>query len=236
MEGRGLALVVRGAECPICGNRGRFRVVNTTGGKSETLCLKCGSLERQRRVYLFLRSTNLFEEPLRVLHIAPDTCLRRELETLPNLDYVTGDLSAPDVDVRVDVTDMPFADGEFDVLLCSHVLEHVPEDAKALKELRRVVSAWALINVPTDPERTEIHEDPAIVEPADRLAHFGQEDHVRVYSVVGFLERLSRAGFDVELDPLPFTRRERRRYLLYGDRGWDHTYLCRPAVSAEIDE
>lgn len=216
-----------GLECPICGNRFRFLVVN----RAECLCARCGSLERHRRAVLYLRRcTNLYVDPLRVLHVAPERSLRRELRELENLEYVTGDLLDPEVDVRLDLTEIDLPDNSFDVVLCSHVLEHIPDDRAAMREMHRIVkpSGWVLINVPTDPARTEIYEDPSVTTPAERLVHFGQEDHVRVYSVRPFVRRLEEAGFDVEVDPLKFDSEEERRYMLTGDQGWDHMYLCRP--------
>src|SRR4051794_16707117 len=92
-EVKALSGVRRGTECPICGNRLRFLVVNTEGSRAETLCMKCKSLERHRRAVLFLRRcTTLYSDALKVLHVAPEISLRRELERLPNLDYITGDL------------------------------------------------------------------------------------------------------------------------------------------------
>ena len=220
-----------GLECPICGNNRRFIVVNTKGGAHETLCLRCMSLERHRRTILLLRRyTNLYVDQLRVLHVAPEACLRSEFQRLSNLDYLTGDLFAQDVDVRLDLTALEFRDSDFDVVLCSHVLEHIPDDMQAMREIRRVVKpdGWALINVPADPARQEVYEDPSIVDPAERLRHFGQEDHVRIYSTHAVVERLSRAGFDVTVDPITFTAEERRRYLLTGDIGLDRSYFCVP--------
>jgi SAM-dependent methyltransferase len=219
--------------CPICGNRRRFLVVDDTGGRQETLCLRCGSLERHRRTILLLRRfTDLFatDRRLTVLHVAPEMCLRNLLASRPNLDYVTGDLEMHDVDVRLDLTKTPFPDGSIDVVLCSHVLEHVADDVKAIREMRRIVKedGWALINVPSDPGRQDVDEDPSVADPAERLRRFGQEDHVRVYAARVVVDRLAQAGFDVVVDPVAFTADEQRRHLLYGDIGWDHSYFCRP--------
>ncbi|MDX6689274.1 MAG: hypothetical protein QOG15_731 [Solirubrobacteraceae bacterium] len=210
-------------------------MVNTEGGRHETLCLRCNSLERHRRAILFLRrSTDLFTASLHVLHVAPEPSLRTALENLSNLRYITGDLLAQDVDVQLDLTAIAFPDDTFDVVLCSHVLEHIPDDRTAMQEMRRVLkpNGWAFINVPSDPDRTTTYENSAVVSPEERLEHFGQDDHVRVYSTTDFVARLEHAGFDVTQDPEPFTHEEIRRYRLAGDVGWDHSYLCRPRHGA----
>ena len=223
--------------CPVCGNRVQFAVVNTEGPRNETLCLHCDSLERHRRAILFLRrSTDIFTARLRVLHVAPEASLRRMLEGLDNLDYTTGDLLAEEVDVELDLTAIDFPDHTFDVVLCSHVLEHIPDDRRAMREIRRVLKSdgWALINVPSDPDRASTYEDPSIDSPEARLEHFGQDDHVRVYSSNDFVARLDEAGFAVTRDPEPFSAYEIRRYRLDGDAGWDHSYLCRPRAATTM--
>jgi ubiquinone/menaquinone biosynthesis C-methylase UbiE len=149
---------------------------------------------------------------------------------LSNLEYVTADLNASDASVVMDVTAIDFPNETFDVILCSHVLEHVTDDRRAMREFRRIVkpTGWALINVPSDPSRVDIFEDTSVLTAEERLVAFGQADHVRIYSHEGFLRRLRKAGFDVEVDPLAFSPSERRRFVLDADGGWDHAYLCRP--------
>jgi SAM-dependent methyltransferase len=166
--------------------------------------------------------------------VSPEACLRDELQRLRDIDYVTGDLYAEDVDVLLDLTAIDFPDASFDVILCSHVLEHIPDDRVAMAEIRRVLrpDGWALINGPSDPARTMTYEDAAIVLPEERLRHFGQEDHARVYSSRDFAARLENAGFGVVVDPMEFSPGDRRRYQLDGDVGWDHGYLCRPRTHA----
>jgi predicted SAM-dependent methyltransferase len=227
-----LALYRGRHECPVCGNRRRFVVINTEGGRHETLCVPCGSLERHRRTILLLsRYTDLLStQRRRLLHVAPERCLRHVFEGL-SLDYVTGDLEMPEVHVKLDVTAIPFPDRSFDAILCSHVLEHVLDDVQAMREMRRVLKddGWVLVNVPADPKRAEAYEDPSVTDPADRMQIFGQHDHVRIYAVATVVGRLRESGFSVTVDPINFSEEERRRYLLSGDIGWDHSYFCRPA-------
>lgn len=188
-------------ECPVCG--GRWRRMWTQGRKPrrDARCPRCGSLERHRLHWLYFQTTGLFRERLRMLHMAPERAFHSHFRQMQNLHYITGDLFADNVNTRLDITRLPFADGSFDVILCSHVLEHIPDDAAAMRELRRVLrpGGWALLEVPLDKNREQTYEDPAITSPEERLRAFGQEDHVRVYGR-DYRERLEAAGFKVRED------------------------------------
>ena len=178
--------------CPLCGRR--FRPFRTFNGRPNAQCRRCGALERHRALWLLLRD----DISGRVLDIAPDRSLERALRPMPGVEYVSGDLERTDVDVRLDVTAMPFDYASWDVVLCSHVLEHVPDDAAAIRELRRVVrpGGRVYVMVPLVPGRTDTLEDPAATTPEQRLARFGQPDHVRIYAEDDLTARLRAGGFD----------------------------------------
>lgn len=162
-------------------------------------CPSCGARDRHRLLWHFLENkTNLLSDRLRILHFAPERALEKKLKRRPNLDYVSTDLDRPRAMVKADITDLPWSDDSFDVILYSHVLEHVVADRKAMSELYRVLKpgGWAVVLVPIDFRRTETFEDPTIVEPRDRERVFGQADHVRIYGR-DFKARLERAGFTV---------------------------------------
>ena len=129
-----------------------------------------------------------------MLHFAPEPALLKPMERIPGLDYLTADLDPSRAMVRVDITDIQFEGNRFDALYCSHVLEHVPDDRRAIRELLRVLKpgGWALFMVPIKRDRT--YEDPGITDPAERERIFGQHDHVRAYGP-DFLDRLTEAGF-----------------------------------------
>jgi SAM-dependent methyltransferase len=192
--------------CPCCGGRySRFLEVGLPARRAA--CPGCDSRERQRLLHLYLRNeTNLFSDPLRVLHIAPEDCLQRPIVGLPNLDYVSADISSRAALIRMDVTDIRLPDDSFDVILCSHVLEHVGDDARAMRELRRILrpGGWAILQVPVDASRERTFEDSAVTDPAGRERLFGQWDHVRVYGR-DYAQRLADAGFDVQV--VPYARR-----------------------------
>jgi SAM-dependent methyltransferase len=184
--------------------------------RANARCPNCGARDRQRYLWLYLeRKTNLLVDRLRVLHFAPERIFEEWLESRPNLDYVSTDLERERATVKADITDLPFPDDSFDVLLCSHVLEHVVDDRKAMRELYRVLrpSGWALVLVPIDFIRSETFEDPAVVAPAERERLFGQDDHVRVYGR-DFPARLEEAGFTVRVEDFigELGESEARRY------------------------
>jgi SAM-dependent methyltransferase len=149
-------------------------------------------------VWLLLNNeTDLFDgRDKNVLHFAPERCLEPLLRRRLGAGYQTADLEREDVDLRLDVTDLRLPDDSFDVIICSHILEHVPDDRQAMQELHRILASdgWALVVVPMTREMT--FEDPTIIDPEERLRAFGQRDHVRRYGP-DIADRLRSAGFGV---------------------------------------
>ncbi len=184
-------------ECPVCGKGSRKWI---SLGFDHRLCPHCASFERQRLLILYMRNElGLATEPVRLLHFAPEYCLLRYFPRIPNIDYVPTDLLDPPAGVvRMDITDIALESASVDLIIVSHVLEHVPEDAKAMSELRRVLrpGGHALVLGPVDYDRATTYEDPTIVSEEGRHAAFGQTDHVRVYGA-DFDDRLRAAGFQV---------------------------------------
>ncbi len=135
----------------------------------------------------------------RFLHVAPEPALEKRLRTSDSIDYLSVDAQDPNADQAVDLMNLPFADGSFDAIHCSHVLEHVDDDSQAMRELRRVLSprGWATILVPIwSPDVTV--EDPSVRTPEERDRVFGQWDHVRKYGP-DFTDRLEQTGFSVDV-------------------------------------
>jgi SAM-dependent methyltransferase len=129
----------------------------------------------------------------------------RHLAGKPGIQYVTADRDLANGEVSVDVTEMGFATDSFDVILCSHVLEHIPDDAAAMAEFLRVLKpgGWAMLQVPLDETREHTFEDAAVIDPAARERLFEQADHVRVYGR-DYGARLEHAGFRVHIDDFAY--------------------------------
>lgn len=186
--------------CPVCEKWSRrFRQFGLVP-REDAQCVHCGALERHRFLWLYLsKKTNLFSAtPKKMLHVAPENCFESKLKEFLGDNYITADLDDPHAMVKMDITDIKYSDQSFDVIYCSHVLEHVHNDKKAMKEFYRVLkgNGWAILLVPITADET--FEDPSIVDPEERIKAFGQEDHVRKYGP-DYLERLREAGFKVEV-------------------------------------
>jgi SAM-dependent methyltransferase len=185
--------------CPVCDSFSRRFKATGIELRNDAQCPHCGSLERHRFLWCFLkRRTELFDGKSKsMLHIAPEPCLEAPLKDRIR-NYLTADLFNPRAMVKMDICDIHYPDKSFDIIYCSHVLEHVPDDRRAIRELFRVLSTkgWAIINVPICKEIT--FEDPKIIDAHERLKMFGKEDHVRAYGR-DYTERLKEAGFIVNI-------------------------------------
>jgi SAM-dependent methyltransferase len=182
-------------ECPCCG--GKFKQY-LPYGRPDVMCPKCGSFERHRLLTYFLRKhTDVFSKRISLLHIAPEECLSKIFSRHKNIDYITADLYMEGVKIKMDITDIKFPDNSFDVIMCNHVLEHIPDDLKAMRELRRVLKTdgFAILQVPILREKT--FEDFSVTTPEERKRVFGQDDHVRIYGH-DYKDRLVNTGFSVD--------------------------------------
>ncbi len=159
------------------------------------------SLERHRLLWLYLKNeTDFFTatEKKSLLHFAPEQCFLKRFRKQQNLIYTTTDLESPIADVKADICNLPFEDNSFDIIFCNHVLEHIPDDTKAMQELYRVLKPGGLgiFQIPQDLSRTTTFEDDSITDPKERAKIFGQYDHVRVYGK-DYFDKLRSIGFEV---------------------------------------
>jgi Methyltransferase domain len=200
--------------CPICGSRLRKflpgglklpvlkeKKIAGSGCHPNVTCPVCNSLDRLRLLYLYLlHKTDIFQKPRRVLHIAPEKVIEDRLRQLPGVDYLTADLYAEHVMINMDITNIQFPDNSFDIIICNHVLEHVMDDKKAMRELYRTLKpgGWAILQVPISLVLKDTYEDFSITTAAGREQAFGQSDHVRLYAS-DYKDRLEQAGFKINV-------------------------------------
>jgi SAM-dependent methyltransferase len=185
-----------GVECPCCGREARH-FVRFHGEHDQ--CAGCGSLMRHRALLLLLRDRLRVEERGgRLIHIGPGAAVAAWLAKAPAIDYVSVDLDSPLAHVKADMCDLPFEDESFDLAVCVHTLEHIPDDRLALRELRRVLrpGGLAVLQVPPS-DLAETREDPSVTDPDERERLFGQYDHVRLCGA-DYPYRIREAGFEVE--------------------------------------
>jgi len=188
-------------ECTVCGGRFRLFLPAGASNRPNAKCPRCYSLERHRLMFAyFLNCTDVFKENKRILHFAPEYCFQEIFTRAENLDYHTADIAATNAMYHINIEEIPFEDGSFDIVVANHVLEHVDNDIKAMKEVFRVLKpdGWALLQVPLDVNRATTFEDETIVSHEERTRAFGQFDHVRLYGR-DYGERLKAAGFKVEV-------------------------------------
>ena len=190
--------------CPCCGWRLRAFTHGGISFRARHLgyCPRCHAKARHRRIWLYLeKKTNLFSAPLRILHVSPEFSFSRRFIKMPNLDYLgVGVEESPNVKIKMDLTSCPFRSDIFDAIICIHVLEHIEDDRRAMRELHRVLrpGGWAVISVPIRLDR-KTYEDPKITLPEERERAFGETAHVRFYGN-DLMDRLQECGFRVHLD------------------------------------
>jgi SAM-dependent methyltransferase len=200
--------------CPVCRQSFGHFLAFGLRRRRNARCPGCGSLERHRFLWLYLeRVLRLPGSRLSLLHIAPEACIRARLDGLPRLRYRAIDLYRPEAATAMDATRLAFPDASFDLLICSHVLEHIVADRKALSEMARVLrpGGRAVILVPLDLRRTVTYEERAAVTAGQRLAAFGHPYHVRICGA-DYGERIAEAGFAVTRVDSAALSSHRRRY------------------------
>lgn len=193
--------------CPVCCNRlARFLPAGNPP-RSNAKCPACGALERHRAAWVYLEQTAGWLKPgksrpdtsrIMLLHIAPEAPLEKKFRQLKHVEYLSADLQPGRAMIAMDLTATQLPSDQFDVIFCSHVLEHIEDDLSAMREMARILKpdGVAYIQVPLRPGKT--YEDQSIKTPEGRLAAFGQADHVRIYGH-DIVDRLENSGFRAEI-------------------------------------
>ena len=219
--------------CPICESHIKkfypyyFPKPIKIGPRANAVCPVCGSIERHRLLWLYLQEcTNLFKSPLKkMLHVAPESVLTDRLKKCEYIDYLSSDLDPTRAMIKMDLTNILMPDNSFDAIVCIHVLEHILDHKKALKELRRILKpgGWAIIQVPILGETT--FEDPSVKTDVDKERVYGFSEHVRGYGK-DFKNLLEEAGFKVKVDD--FARKLGKEKVKYmGLLEYEDIYFCK---------
>ncbi len=225
---RALLFIGNRYTCPCCGWKLR---AFTHGGTSLRIrplgyCPRCNSKARHRRWWLFLQqTTNLFTDHLWLFHAAPNYCLSRRFSALPNIEYVGVDCNHHrNIGIKMALPMTSIRSEAFDAIICMHVLEHIPEDRKAIRELYRILKpgGWAGISVPIRLDQIT-YEDPTITSPRERERAFGETVHVRYYGY-DLVDRLEAVGFRVRM--YPGTEVDLLSRKQYGLRDDENIFYC----------
>lgn len=183
--------------CNICGYRfAKFGLFNRLHPR-EAQCPVCGSLERHRHLYIYISAIFPTIAGKKILHFAPEPIIKEIFKESP-AEYFDADIIPGRASYQADITDIPFEDNFFDYIFCIHVLEHIPDDLKAMRELHRVLKpgGTAFLCVPLS---KTLVEDLSITDPKERERVFGQDDHVRRYDRATFQQRLESVNFSLEI-------------------------------------
>ncbi len=186
-------------KCNICEqNLSSFITLNN----GQKLCPNCGCLPRTRRLFSEIEKLeNLNSKSL--LHFSPPKSLRKKLKALPLKSYITTDYEGEfDADKKLNIENISEPDNQYDLIICYHVLEHIVHDQKAMRELFKILKPNGICYIQTPFKSGEIYENDAITSKEERLKHFGQDDHVRIYSINGLKKRLEKAGFQLEIEKI----------------------------------
>lgn len=200
--------------CPICGWNGEKFLPCGIIIRENDLCPRCNSLEKHRLYYLYLLNKININKKLKVCHFAPEKSITDFFGLFKNIEYISCDIEPGRAMCIQDITSITFDDNSFDIIFCSHVLEHIEDDIKAMKELNRILKPYgfAILQVPyagmkfgyTNIELDTTYEDFSITPPEEREKKFSQSDHVRIYEKNDYIKRLNKAGFNVYEDDFSY--------------------------------
>ena len=191
-----IALYYKGnkQECNLCGFKLSQFVETENFG---SICPKCGSISRNRRLWTLLQG-HLNNK--KVLHFSPSKKLKETIEKADTKEYITTDyLGEFQAMKRLNIEAIDEPDNYYDLVICYHVLEHVTQDLKAMQELYRILKPNGICYIQTPFKEGETYEDISITIIGMIMKDSAQEDHLRIYSVSGLSSRLEQAGFKTKI-------------------------------------
>lgn len=206
------SLKYKGSEvyCPCC-DTGFTHFIEVGPKREPMLCPRCRSNDRDRFFWLYLeKNPGLLFPGMKILHIAPEAVYYKRFRKIPGVQYVAGDKfilqfknTYPKGTVYVDLLDIPFESNAFDFIYCSHVLEYIKDDAKALSEMYRVLKpgGHAIISVPINFGHAHTEEDETITDPKEQERLYGDTGHIRYYGE-DYAERVRQARFQTLFEPV----------------------------------
>jgi len=191
-----LFYIGKNKQCNICNRKLRKFIILNNG---DQLCPGCGSLGRNRRLWDILKD-DIKTENISILDFSPSRCLYYKFKSIDKINYVSSDFKNEFLaDKKYDITGIDCPSENFDIIICYHILEHIADDRRAIKELGRVLKPAGKCYIQTPFKEGEIYENYSITDPKERVKHFGQEDHLRIYSITGLKQRIEESGLKVEI-------------------------------------
>lgn len=167
-------------------------------------CPYCPAYDRERHLFLFFDKLNFWKKfpSSRILHFAPEKNLSEKIKSFNPSQYIKADFAPREKDVkRIDATDIPFSNESFDMVICNHVLEHIPQYLKAIEEIHRVLkpNGIAILQTPYSKVLKRNFEDENLNTDEQRLFFYGEKDHFRIFSEENFFNDLQQAGFELDI-------------------------------------
>lgn len=183
--------------CSVCQKHFSKFILLENGDK---LCPNCGSLPRHRRLWKIINEEIIITSSDIILHFSPERCITRKLKNFHQERYHTTEYDpTAQTQFHFDITRIDAKDQTYSYVICYHVLEHIENDRQAMSELYRILKKEGKVLIQTPFKEGDIYEDFTLTTKEDRLTHFGQDDHVRIYSVLGLKNRLESVGFQIQL-------------------------------------
>lgn len=181
-------------QCNIC----NFKMSHFIKLKNDDkLCPKCGSLDRTRNLWNLLKNKI---QGKTILHFSPSSSIREKIESFNDIKYVTSDYTGEfEATKKLNIESINEPNDVYDLVICYHILEHIENDIKAMNELYRIIKPKGKCIIQTPFRESEIYENDQVKTDEERLLHFGQKDHLRIYSVEGLIDRLKSVGFQTKL-------------------------------------